>query len=139
MKILLVEDDFVSRKILLRTLQPMGECDMACNGMEAWTAFQAAQKEGAPYSLVLLDIMMPEMDGSEVLRRIREYEETSGLYGTARARIAMATGYGSKDNILASFKGQCDGFIRKPYTPATILSDLRRQGLLDEASIPGQS
>ena len=59
MKILLAEDDFVTRKFMASFLSKYGECDVTVDGMEAVDAFMLALEEGEPYDLVCLDIMMP--------------------------------------------------------------------------------
>lgn len=130
MKILVAEDDFLSRKIVFRALQELGECDLACNGAEAWAAFRAAHQQKEPYGLVMLDIMMPELEGVEVLGRMRAFEESMGLFGTSRARIVMATAHFDTASVMNSFNGQCDGFIKKPYTPHSIRNHLRKLGVL---------
>jgi len=126
MRILLVDDDFTSRKLLLKILFPLGECDLACNGKEAWEAYQSAITENAPYQLILLDIMMPEMDGNECLRLIRLYEKENNLFLKKAVKIAMATSLTDKGTIIDSFREQCDGYIMKPYTRESVLSQLKK-------------
>ena len=113
MKVLLVEDDFICRKILLTYFykQSECECDVASNGSEAIEAFMLAKESGKPYDLIMLDIMMPEMNGQEVLKRIRIFEEEQGLTAT---RIVMTTALKNPDNILTAFKNQCEGYLVKP-------------------------
>lgn len=67
MKILLAEDDFVTRKFMVGFLSKYGECDVTVDGMEAVDAFMMALEDGEPYDLVCLDIMMPVMDGYQAL------------------------------------------------------------------------
>lgn len=130
MRILIVDDDFTSRRLLLKSMEAVGDCDSACNGIEAWIAFQSAHEEGRPYGMILLDIMMPEMDGREVLKRIRDFE-SSGQTGNRKAvGIAMATTLADKDSVIASFRNQCDGYITKPYSRESLLDSLRNCGLL---------
>ena len=62
MKILLAEDDFVTRKFMANFLSKYGDCDVTVDGMEAVDAFMLALEEDEPYDLVCLDIMMPNMD-----------------------------------------------------------------------------
>jgi len=114
MKVLLVEDDFICRKILLTYFykQSECECDVASNGSEAIEAFMLAKESGKPYDLIMLDIMMPEMNGQEVLKRIRVIEESQ--QGLTAARIVMTTGRTDSDNILGAFRHQCDGYLVKP-------------------------
>ena len=115
MKVLLVEDDFICRKILLTYFykQSECECDVASNGSEAIEAFMLAKESGKPYDLIMLDIMMPEMSGQEVLKRIRAIEEAQGLTATA-ARIVMTTALKDSDSIMGAFRHQCDGYLVKP-------------------------
>ena len=60
MKILIVDDDFTSRKILLKYLAEYGQCDVAVDGEEAVEVFKLALNEWEAYDLVCLDIMMPK-------------------------------------------------------------------------------
>lgn len=130
MKILIVDDDFTSRKILHGSLKNLGVCDSACNGDEALQAYRIAMQENSPYQLILLDIMMPGMDGTEVLKAIRDEEDKRHIYGSDRVRIAMATCLNDKDHVIASFHSGCDGYILKPYSPKSIHHDLKKHGLI---------
>lgn len=124
MNILVADDDFVARNILVKSLAGMGEVDSAGNGQEAWEAVVGAHDRGAPYELIMLDIMMPVMDGQVLLRKIRALEASKGLNGKDRARIVMATTLGDAAHVVGSFREECDGYIRKPYTRASVLEDL---------------
>ena len=79
MRVLVVEDDFISRRLLCRYLEPHGECDVAVNGNEALSAFKQALSSGQYYDLICLDIMMPGMDGQETLKRMRILEREAGI------------------------------------------------------------
>lgn len=126
MRFLIVDDDFTSRRLLTRILQGFGQCDTACDGDGALLAFESAEKGGQPYDLILLDIEMPARDGHEVLRAIRRRDPADG---SRRTRVAMATAHFDKDNVLGAFRGQCDGYVRKPYSSESLRTDLGRYGL----------
>jgi two-component system chemotaxis response regulator CheY len=128
MKTLIVEDDFVSRKVMLAYLHPLGECDIAANGTEALEAFLLAHADGAPYTLITLDIMMPEMNGQEVLKRIRQTEEARSL---PPAKIIMTTALGDSENIMTAFKNQCEGYLVKPIMYADFTGLLRELGFME--------
>ena len=63
LKILIAEDDLISRKFLSKFLSQYGECDIVVDGLEAIDAYMLAMREKKPYDLICLDIMMPKLDG----------------------------------------------------------------------------
>ena len=63
MRCLIVEDDFISRRILQQLLSSHFECDVAVDGEEGVESFRLAHEEKKPYDRVFLDIMMPKLDG----------------------------------------------------------------------------
>ena len=79
MRILLAEDDFVTRKFMSNFLSKYGECDVTVDGLEAVDAYMMALEEGNPYDLVCLDIMMPVMDGYQALVGIRNLEKERNI------------------------------------------------------------
>ncbi len=133
MRTLVVEDDLTSRLIMQRYLSPFGENNVAVDGKEAVEAFQLAAEENKPYDLVCLDIMMPEMDGQEVLRRIRGIEEKAGSRGLDRSKVIMTTVLGDRKNIMEAFREQCDGYLVKPIEKKKLLKLLQSFGFLEES------
>ena len=125
MKILIVEDDFTSRLLLQEILKNYGSCHIAVNGKEAVEAARSARKNGEPYDLICLDIMMPEMDGQDALHQIRADEETQGIISTHGAKIMMITALGDIKNVSAAYGKLCDGYMTKPIHQAKLLEDLR--------------
>lgn len=131
MKVLIVEDDFSSRKIMLNFLSPFGECDVAIDGREAVSAFIEAYEQGAPYNLVCLDIMMPEMDGHAVLKQMRAYEEEKNLDEKRAAKVVMTTALDDSSNVLGAFKSGCGAYIVKPIDKQRLLQEIRKLGLIE--------
>jgi two-component system, chemotaxis family, chemotaxis protein CheY len=128
MRTLIVEDDFVSRKVLHALLSPHGECDVAVNGKEAVEAFALSHTQGKKYDLVCLDIMMPEMDGQEVLATIRRLEREREIHGGDGVKVVMTTALKDPKNVMRAFREQCDGYLVKPVDRAKlqeVLEDLR--------------
>ena len=89
MKILLAEDDFVTRKFMTNFLSKYGECDVTVDGMEAVDAFMMALEDDDPYDLVCLDIMMPAMDGYQALMGIRNLEKERNIPKEKEAKVLM--------------------------------------------------
>jgi two-component system, chemotaxis family, chemotaxis protein CheY len=114
MKILLAEDTFVGRMLLMKFLSAYGECHIAANGQEAVEACQMALDANEPYDLICLDIMMPVMDGREAQKRIRELEEAGNIPFGDGAKIVMITAVDDKDSVIQAFRDTCDGYLIKP-------------------------
>ena len=72
MRILIAEDDFASRKFMLKFLSKFGECDVTVDGMEAVDAYLMALDAETPYELVCIDIMMQEFDSYQALTALRD-------------------------------------------------------------------
>jgi len=130
MKILIVDDDFTSRIVLQEILKAYGPTYIAVNGKEAVVAVRAAMSAGEPYSLICMDIMMPEMDGQQAIKQIRAAEEAEGIISTEGAKIIMTTALGDLKNVFASFKSLCDGYVVKPLDRTKLLDELRKLELI---------
>jgi two-component system cell cycle response regulator len=106
MRILIAEDDHTSRTVLAGVLKKNGhDVVMTVNGAEAW---QVLQQPDAP-RLVILDWMMPEMDGLEVLRLIRSLKTDRLLY------VIMLTSKIEKANIIAGLDAGANDYLAKPF------------------------
>ena len=130
MKTLIVEDEFTSRVVMHKLLTPFGECHIAVNGREAVEVFAQALNKDEPYDLVCLDIMMPEMDGFEVLRKIRRIEEKQGICGPHWVKIIMVTAVNEPKSIMQAFTSQCEAYLIKPIAREKMLAHLREFGFL---------
>lgn len=133
MNILIAEDDFVSRMVIQKLASKYGDCHVAVNGREALSAIKASIKTGELYDCLLLDIMMPEMDGHEVLMKVRELEEKAGIVGLAGMKVIIITAMGDYDSIMRGFRGQCDAYIVKPVTAEKLAEALKQTGLPQKA------
>lgn len=131
MKTLIVEDDFISRRIMKELLAPLGECDIAVDGAEAVQAFRLAHEERRPYDLVCMDLMMPNMDGHEALVRIREMERDMGMIGAGETKVIITTALDDPKNVVEAFyRGGATSYLVKPVTRQTLMQEIRSHGLL---------
>jgi len=128
MRTLVVEDDFTSRRLIQRLLEPLGEVDIAVDGKEAMSAFLSSRSEHTPYDLICLDIMMPEMDGHEVLRQVREAEQQSGTVGSDGVKVIMTTALADHKNVMKAFTGQCEAYLPKPIDKQKLYDNLEQLG-----------
>jgi two-component system, chemotaxis family, chemotaxis protein CheY len=126
MRLLIVEDDVVCSKMMWGLLEPYALCDIAKTGKEAVDAFRNAVVEKKPYHLMLLDIMMPEMDGHETIRQIRRIEEhEQGQIYPRGIKIIMTTALDDRDNVRHAFRSLCDAYLVKPIDEETLFSEIR--------------
>ncbi|MEN8141227.1 MAG: response regulator [Thermodesulfobacteriota bacterium] len=126
MKILIVEDDRIARKVITKYLVKYGKIEVADNGLEALTAFETARQGGEGYDLVCLDIMMPKMNGHETLAAMRQSERAANIAPDKRCTIIMTTALDDSQNILKSFDNDCNGYITKPYSFDKFQTELER-------------
>ncbi len=131
MRILIVEDDLGSRKLLQNILSPYGECDLAVDGEEALDAFKLAWKEQSPYDLIFMDIMMPKVNGHEALRNIRIYETEKGINSDKEVKVIMTTVLEDSKNVMtALYKGGAVAYIVKPIDKQKLINELKDLGLI---------
>lgn len=130
-KTLIVEDEFTGRLLLQITLEKYGEVHIAVNGKEAVEAVNLAIELEAPYDLICLDMKMPEMNGHEALKAIRELEAAAGVVPDKGAKIIMTTSVDDGKSIMSAFKEQCDGYMVKPIDRKKLLQHLRDFKLID--------
>lgn len=111
---MIVEDNRQDYQLLSRMLMNYGNSDFAENGRDAFEIFKQAQVAEDPYDVIFLDIMMPGIDGNEVLRKIREWENKN-LGSGKPVQIVMASSKSDTDTIISSYDDGCQHFFMKPY------------------------
>ncbi|MHC1599821.1 MAG: sensor histidine kinase [Candidatus Methanospirareceae archaeon] len=114
MRILIAEDDTASRLLLKKLVERMGyEVIEAADGEEAWRAYLRGDTP-----LVLLDWMMPKMDGIELCRKIRAYEQTHKH--SDYTYIIMVTAKTATKDLVEGMEAGADDFVAKPYVPSVL-------------------
>ena len=109
MKILVAEDDAVSRTILKRAVEKLGhECLVAEDGREAWEIFCARPC----VDVIISDWMMPDVDGLELCRMVREEER--GARGRAYTYFIFLTALGDREHLLMGLEAGADDYLSKP-------------------------
>jgi sigma-B regulation protein RsbU (phosphoserine phosphatase) len=111
MKVLIAEDDPVSRRVLAATLDKFGyEVVVAADGAEAWGALQGAD---TPH-LAILDWMMPEIDGIELCRRVRATPTSTPPY------LILLTAKSGKEDVVAGLDAGANDYLIKPFDRAEL-------------------
>ena len=130
MKILLAEDDFASRKFMSKLLGEYGECDVTVNGLEAVDAYLMAleDEDEDNYDLVVLDVMMPMLDGYQVLDTVRKIENDRNVPVEKRAKVIMTTALNEEINVKKAMEIGCDAYVGKPVNVEKFTILLERLG-----------
>jgi two-component system cell cycle response regulator len=116
MRILIAEDDPTSRRLLEATLVKWGYEVIVCSdGREAW---EVLRQEGAP-RFAILDWMMPQMDGVEVCRQVRQQQREDYVY------IILLTAKAQKEDLVAGMDAGADDYITKPFNRQELRVRLR--------------
>ncbi len=131
MRILIAEDDYVSRTFLYKFLSNYGECDVTVDGIEALEVFIMALDEGQYYDLICLDIMMPEVDGVNVLKTIRVLEDERRVPHEHRSKVIMTTALNATDKVKSAFEIGAEGYAVKPIDIDKFVDVLRKLELID--------
>ena len=126
-KALVVDDSRTIRTILRRLLVELGyEVCEAADGKEALAVIDA---EGTAVSLVLTDVMMPEMDGLELLKRLRKNPELSLL------KIIMVTTETELDRMVTALDAGANEYVMKPFTRDILREKLELVGIHSEVIV----
>ena len=133
MKTLIVEDVHFLALILERIIVPFGPVDFASNGRIAIDLYSKAFTKNDPYDLVCLDLLLPEVDGFEVLYHIRHFEDSFNLPEEGRIKIIVISTFNDSKTVTRARKAGCDGYIAKPFRKDKIIEELRAQGLIPSA------
>jgi sigma-B regulation protein RsbU (phosphoserine phosphatase) len=118
-EILVVDDDALTRKILVRTLTAAGyECGESESGLAAWDHVHRKQP-----SLLLLDLAMPDLSGAELLKRLRSDQNPD----IAQIPAIMLTGHGDEDSEILCLAAGADDFVTKPIKSAVLKARIETQ------------
>jgi putative nucleotidyltransferase with HDIG domain len=129
MRILIVEDEMVSRTKLELIMEYFGDCKTQEHGDDALAAFHEAHRDDNPFNLIMLDINLPGMDGIQLLSAIRRAEKELNIEESHKAKILMTSSYRDKARIVASVQGGCDDYIGKPFNLDLIRDKLDKLGI----------
>ena len=113
-KILVIDDEEIVRKSCSRTLSPLGyDVTLTQSSLDGLRMI-----EDEAFDLVLTDIKMPDMDGIEVLKQVRDK--------FPEMKVIIMTGYQSVENALKSVQLGAFDYIEKPFSPDALISSVSK-------------
>jgi len=128
-KILIVEDEEDVMELIRYNLSKEGlNCDAAYNGHDALKMAKAMLPD-----LVLLDLMLPEIDGLEVCRQLKSSPQTENI------PIVMVTAKSDETDIVTGLELGADDYITKPFSPKVLVARVKAVLRRKTAEMPGKS
>lgn len=129
-KCLVVDDDELGRELISQYLEGVAVCEMAENGVKAVDMFRDAFEGGQPYDLVILDIMMPEMDGHAAAKEIRLIEKEWGVSIQEGVSILIISSLNTPGDVIKAYcSAKSAAHLVKPVHPEKLLATLSKMGL----------
>lgn len=129
MKILIVDDEKISRNILLKKLEHIGDSIAVDDGFKALAEFDKAVKNKTLFDLIALDVSMPKMDGKQLLSKIRKKEKALKIVKKDQVKIIMVTSRMNVSTIKECIKLGCNGYLLKPVNKYQLMETLAHMGL----------
>jgi two-component system chemotaxis response regulator CheY len=131
-RFLVVDDEDMGRLMLQDFLSEFANCDVAANGKEGLLLFEKALAEGNPYRLLCVDVIMPEMNGLALVRRIRDIEKSHPVFTDFHTSVfvisASDSAWDKADFLLDNL---CDDYIVKPFSRSDLMAKLYALKLID--------
>ena len=129
-KCLIVDDDLLGRELIAQYLRNVPFVDTAVDGQDAVGKFRAALAAEDPYELILLDIVMPDMDGITAGKEIRKLERSLELTADKQVKIIMLTALNTPQDIVQSMlSAQSSAYLVKPVDPEKVRKTIGQLGL----------
>ncbi|MGD8703180.1 MAG: response regulator [Desulfosarcina sp.] len=129
MKVLVVDDELVSRKKMKKIMQAYGACQAVDSGTAAIKAYTEALLANEHFGLITLDVSMSDMPGIQVLSTIRTVERSNDIPKEARVKVLMVTALADQATVLASIEAGCDDYLKKPFSLQTVTQKLNQMGV----------
>jgi CheY-like chemotaxis protein len=136
MRILIVDDDLVSREKLKALLSAYGECTTVPNAEWALKKIKHANDHTRPYELITVDVEMPGMRGEEMVHELRQWEQAQKTYKKDREiKVLMVTSKKDPETVIASFREGCEWYLNKPVNPENLTAALERLDIQQEQAV----
>lgn len=126
MRILVVEDEKISRTYLATIAKKYGECDIAEDGEIALKKIEKSFEENSRYDLIFLDIMLPKITGHGILEVIRSLEKDNEISEKDKMIVIMTSALRDSENVKKAYEESADGYLVKPIFKDKVVEILKK-------------
>ena len=126
---MIVEDEITSQTLLQTIFENYGECEIIDNGMKALQKYNMSSQ--GSFDLICLDILLPKMNGLDVLQKIREIEAARGIHGFEGVDVIMITALDDFKVIKKAYNSYCTSYIVKPVNQEKVSKALKEHNLIE--------
>lgn len=131
MRVLVVEDDPISRQLMVKLLERYGKCVATDDGPKAIELFEQALNAQEPFDLICMDIMMPGLSGHAATQRIREIEIGHGIGPDEETKIIMTTALDDVRNVVTALDSSgANAYLVKPIRRSQLMLELEKLNLV---------
>ena len=132
LRILLVDDSKSAQLKILSIVSKYGTCDQAYDGVEALDLVQRSLQANSPYDLIIMDVVMPRMDGFEAVKKIMLLQDAVNIPEQNKAKIIMLTSKADPANMMkAHFEIGVKTYLTKPFAEKTLLEAMTNLELIE--------
>ena len=124
MRSLIADDESTSLKKMELIMKSYGPCDLVGDGQAAVDAFVQAWADWSPFDLILIDQIMPNLNGDAAVLKIRELEKAKNVPEDKKVKVVIVTGNSDKDTVVTCIQAGCNGFMVKPFDRQMVESKL---------------
>lgn len=123
-KILIIEDSLPNRELMGEILKDTAVCDFAECGRSAVSVYNRSLRQKDFYDVILLDIDLPGVNGLQLLKKIRESEQLTGIALGDGVPIIMVTAYDQR--FLEAFEIGCNDYVVKPIDSDLLIKKVKK-------------
>lgn len=126
MKTLIIDNNTNPNACLCKVLKDIGQCDVVGGGLEGLKCLAEHLSKEEPYNLIFLDIMLPDIDGLDLIKQIRILEESFGVTPEKEAIVVVVTFKKDEPTILKGFLNGATGWFHKPLKQEFVEASIKK-------------
>ena len=132
MKVLVVEDDLGSRRLISSIIGSYCEIEEASDGDEAVQAYCLAVADNKPFDCILLDLTLPTISGLDALAQIRDLEEQNSIALDQGVKVLIMSASKELEDVFNAEVLGCRSYLLKPLDKSKVISSLKQVGIIPE-------